>query len=101
MLNTGKPDQVLQFFKNSDVDPRELIMLFKDLESDLRPYLNDHVRLNRGHVYLLERYAKENSMSENASDYTLKHNQAKEEIKKLFHYLNQKYLSELRKDDDK
>jgi len=49
-------------------------MLFKDLESDLRPYLNDHVRLNRGHVYLLERYAKENSMSDNASDYTLKHN---------------------------
>jgi len=57
MLNTGRPEQVLQFLKMSDVDPRELIMLFKELELDLRPNLNDHVRhLNKKHIYLLDKY---------------------------------------------
>ena len=44
MLNTGRPEQVLQFFKMSDIDPRELIILFDDLTRDLRPALNDHIR---------------------------------------------------------
>ena len=43
MINTGKPEQTLQFFKMTDVDPRELIILFDDLTKDLRPALNDHI----------------------------------------------------------
>ena len=29
MLNTGHPGQIKQYFKQTDVDPRELILLFK------------------------------------------------------------------------
>ena len=44
MLNTGNPEAVLRFLKMSDIDPRELIVLFDDLTTCLRPALNDHVR---------------------------------------------------------
>jgi len=56
MLNTGRPEQVLQFFKMSDVDPRELIVLFEDLTKDLRPQLNDHIGDLRGLTPLGLRY---------------------------------------------
>jgi hypothetical protein len=31
MLNFGQPDQIKQYFKQTDLDPRELILLFKEL----------------------------------------------------------------------
>ena len=56
MLNTGHPEQVLQFFKMSDVDPRELIVLFEDLSKDLRPALNSHIGALSGLTYLERKY---------------------------------------------
>lgn len=104
MLNTGKPEQVLQFFKMSDVDPRELIILFEDLTKDLRPALNDHIeRLSDQKVLekmykQIEREASRDGKTFEAID---KLRLAKDAMKGLFHHLNQKYLSELRKDEDK
>ena len=56
MLNTGQPDNILNFFKMSDVDPRELIMLFKDLYEELRSSLSEHCKLQTKHKYLSEYY---------------------------------------------
>ena len=102
MLNTGHPEQVLQFFKMSDVDPRELIVLFEDLSKDLRPALNSHIGALSGLTPLGRKYGligrEQNDRNFNEVE---KMKQAKVAILQLFHHLNQKYLSELRKDDDK
>lgn len=42
MLNIGQPEKMNRHFKLSDVDPRELIFLFDELQQALRPALNDH-----------------------------------------------------------
>ena len=53
MLNTGKPENILRFFRQTDVDPRELIMLFKDLMEILRGAMHDHARpISTKHKYL-------------------------------------------------
>ena len=46
MLNIGQPEKMLRHFKLSDVDPRELIFLFDELQQALRPALNDHTNTN-------------------------------------------------------
>ena len=103
MLNTGHPEHVLQFFKKSDVDPRELIMLFDDLSKDLRPALNDHISAMSGLTKLEWMYKTIRTNGSQGPDFddTAKLQKAKDALKGLFHHLNQKYLSELRKDEDK
>ena len=104
MLNTGYPEHVLQFFKMSDIDPRELIILFDDLTRDLRPALNDHIRSTR-YKGLHQLYNTVRTQRVAQEDHTfevqVKLQKAKDVIKTLFNHLNQKYLSELRKDEDK
>ena len=103
MLNTGHPEKVLQFFKMSDVDPRELIVLFDDLTKDLRPALNDHLGTMQGLTPLDRVYRgiqRDQSNNQNF-DETAKMKEARKALKGLFHHLNQKYLSELRKDEEK
>ena len=56
MLNNGQPEQVLNFLKMSDIDPRELIILFDDIQKDLRPALNDHIRSMRQNKDLKQVY---------------------------------------------
>lgn len=102
MFNTGQPERVFQFFKMSDVDPRELIVLFDDLTRDLRPTFNEHMT-SLGNVVSLDRKYK--SIARNAQqpnfDETQKIGEAKKAMRQLFHHMNQKYLSELRKDEEK
>ena len=49
-------EQVLNFLKMSDIDPRELIILFDDIQKDLRPALNDHIRSMRQNKDLKQLY---------------------------------------------
>ena len=107
MLNSGKPEHVLNFLKMSDVDPRELITLFDDIAEDLRPALNDHIRTMRSSVTLSKQYEtleKQNRLDDDKGkpqSARQKYTEAKKAIRTLFHHLNQRYLSELRKDEDK
>ena len=43
LLNTGRPKEILNWFKNTDVDPRELLLLFKDLTTNSQA-LMDHLK---------------------------------------------------------
>ena len=47
MLNIGEPKKMNKHFKMSDVDPRELIFLFDELQQALRPALNDHTNTSQ------------------------------------------------------
>jgi len=87
----------------SDIDPRELIILFEDLTKDLRPALNDHIDRDRISTQnVLDRmYRKIERESQSPFNATDKLKKAKAAMKDLFYHLNQKYLSELRKDEDK
>ena len=100
LLNIGKPDKVLNFFKQSEVDPRLLIMLFKELQEDLRPTLNDHVTNIGRHIFLSSQYTS-NQTRDTDFDVQREEMKAKTAVKQLLHHLNLKYLSELRKDEDK
>jgi len=106
MLNLGHPEKMLSFFKNSDVDPRELIILFDDLQKDLRPALSLHIEVNhiskmRGLHQTYSSYQLNYPYSNEEFDAQSKLLKAKEQLRNLFQHLNQRYLKELRKDEEK
>ena len=98
---------MLNFLKMSDVDPRELIILFDDIAEDLRPALNEHIQTMRSTETLsknyeaLERQERLKDDKGRPQAARIKYAEAKKAIRNLFHHLNQRYLSELRKDEDK
>ena len=100
MLNTGRPKEILYWFKNTDVDPRELLLLFKDLTVTSQVLIQDHVKtlpLN----YLCDTYRKTHAQQDLNFNLDQKHHEAKEAVKGLLEFPNAKYLADLRKDEDK
>lgn len=100
MLNTGHPDQIIQYFKNTDIDPRELILLFAQLSKTSSTLVQQHLK-SLPTNYLYDYYKKTHAQTDVTFDLTKKHAEAKESVKQLLDYLNAKYLSELRRDDTK
>ena len=103
MINIGQPEHMNRHFRLSDVDPRELIFLFDELLQALRPALNDHIQPN--HIQqtttLAKAYRQVQMTSQTDFQPQMKLRSAKEQIVKLFEYLNTGYLKELRKDEEK
>ena len=48
LLLSGEPEQAKNYLRNSDVDPRELILMIDDLRDALRPAINSHMRKKEG-----------------------------------------------------
>lgn len=102
MLINGWPQEVPDFFIKSNVDPRELIILFDELQKDLRPSFNEHIHNQRNMNTTLRRQYNTLQMSQGTNmDAELKVEEAKRAIKIFFRDLNKKYLIELGKDENK
>lgn len=93
--------EAVKLFQNSDVDPRELILLFKDLY-DLSTSIRKHV-VGVPQVFL-RNYLHQHYMQGNPNqnpDVERKYKEAREEIRRLLEIINSKYVAELRKDPNK
>lgn len=91
--------QVVGYFKMTDVDPRELILLFKELYQTC-PMIKSMVN-NVPEHFLINHL--QNQQIKNGSSFKIddKHREAKEHIRSLLEILNAKYAGELRKDPHK
>jgi len=91
--------ECVNLFQNTDIDPRELILLFKDLyetSTSLRKMVQG-VPTTYLRAYMLQNIMQ----NSNSSDIDKKHKEGKEAIRNLLEILNKKYINELRKDPNK
>lgn len=91
--------EVINLFQNTDVDPRELILLFKDLyetSNNIKKMITQMPNtFMRGYI---QNYYMNNLGSH---DIEKRHKEARLEIRGLLERLNGKYVAELRKDPNK
>lgn len=103
LLNRVDYQKVVDWFKLADIDPRELILLFKDLYDSSPTIRKYHVKQQPRHfLKQLLQNIKMNSMGADSNfDEIDKHREAKEAFRGLLEILNAKYAAELRKDPNK
>ena len=81
LLNTGQPKEILHWFKNTEVDPRELLLLFKDLTNS-HVLIQEHLKAYPVN-YLVDTYRKTHAIQSNNPNFNLdqKHFEAKEAVR--------------------
>jgi len=91
--------EVVSLFEITDVDPRELILLFKDLYETSNILKKQVIGVPTVYLrsYLMNNYMQQ----QNTPNIDIKHKEAKEAIRELLCKLNARYVSELRKDPNK
>ena len=102
LKNTVDYGQVVNWFKQTDIDPREIILLFKELYITSTQLQANHVR-QPPKVNLMQVLQNSQMMNiipdhVNIND---KHREAKEAMRGLLEIINAKYVAELRKDPSK
>lgn len=89
LLLSGEPEQAKNYLRNSDVDPRELILMIDDLRDALRPAINSHMRKKEGQAApknLAQRYAViRHKANFNAQSKAI---EAKKTIREILEHLN-------------
>lgn len=91
--------EVVNLFQNTDIDPRELILLFKDLYETS----NSLKKMVQGvQTTFLRSYLQQYFMNNQGTpEIEKRHKEAKDAIRGLLEVLNAKYVAELRKDPNK
>jgi hypothetical protein len=102
LMNSVDYAQVVNWFKQTDIDPREIILLFKDLYQTSQQLQASHVR-QPPKAFLLQTLQNAQQMNKIGGNFNIeqKHAEAKEAMRGLLEIINAKYVAELRKDPNK